>query len=464
MNRRHFTRAALAAAVSLPACVQGPDYTQPDIDPGTAYRQGGTASGTLPDEWWRLFRDDGLNRCVALALNANHDLAAARARVDTARALVGAPLAGWWPQVSAAASATKSRSSEENFQLPSGFTPDLTTSPLRSALDVSYELDLWGRVRRSVEAAEANAAAAADRLAAQRLSIAAEVARVWFLRQSLEHQAGILEETIRWRAKASAMQQSREKAGLITGADSARATAEEELARADLESVKRQRGSAEHALATLCGQAPSRFRIPGSRGWKLPAFGTGLPSSLLRRRPDLRAAEQSVVAANASIGVTQADLLPSFKLLGSGGLQSLDAASVLNWENRVLSAGPSITAPVFTGGRLKANVQAAVARRDEAVAHWRQAVITALREAEDALLDLKGLAAQDRHLAAAETASAATEAIARERYEKQVATYFEVVDANRTLLAIRLTRAQINGQRAASTAALARALGGGWSP
>jgi multidrug efflux system outer membrane protein len=187
-----------------------------------------------------------------------------------------------------------------------------------------------------------------------------------------------------------------------------------------------------------------------------------MPSTLLLRRPDLSALEQTIVAANAEIGVAQAAMLPSFKLLGSGGLQSLNAGSFLNWENRVLSIGPSVTSTVFDGGRLKANVRAAVSRRDEAVAQWRQAVIVAMREVEDALLDLKGLASQDRILSSAAEAAAEANRLALERYEKKITAYFEVIDTSRTLLSIRLARAQIAGQRCAAAAALARALGGGW--
>lgn len=452
----------LFTALLLASCVQGPDYRQPTVDTGSGFKGSADRQGPLPDEWWRLFRDPSLNQLVSRALEANQDLAAARARVDTSRALVGAARSGWWPQADAAVDLTKARSAEGSFQSAPGFTPDLSTTSLRAALDLSYEPDLWGRVRRSVESAEASQNAAEDRLSAQRLSVAAEVARTWFLWHSLRRQAVILDDTVKWRADAAAMQSSREKAGLISGVDVSRAEAELELARSDLETVKRQRGSAEHALAALCGQSPSQFKLPGGGDYHLPVIGPGLPSSLLRRRPDLRAAEQEIVAANARIGVAQAEMLPAFRLLGSGGLQSLDAATVLNWENRVLSIGSAVTAPVLSGGRLKANVQAAVARRDETVAIWRQSVITALREVEDALLDLKGLAAQDVNLAAAETAAARTDAFARERYDKQVANYFEVVDANRTLLSIRLARAQIHGQRAVASTALARALGGGW--
>lgn len=457
-------RLLLLTALLPAACVQGPNYRQPEVSTGGNFRESSAPASPLPDEWWKLFRDPALNRLTEQALQANQDLAAAQARVSTARALVGAARAGWWPQCNAAASLTKARSSEGNLQLPAGFAPDLTTTSLRAGLDLSYEPDLWGRIRRTEEAAAANAAAAGDRLSALRLTIAAEVARVYFLRHTLGRQAAILEETVQWRSDAVSMQASREKAGLVTGADASRATAEMELARADLESIRRQRGSAEHALAALCGLPPSQFKFPRNGGtFRIPTIGPGLPSTLLRRRPDLRAAELNIVAANASIGVAQAEMLPSFKLLGSGGLQSLDAASVLSWENRVLSLGAGITTPVLDGGRLRANREAAISRRDEAVAAWRQSVIAALREVEDALLDLKSLAAQEQNLAAAESAASQTQALARERYDKQVASYFEVVDANRTLLSIRLARTQIQGQRAAAAAALARALGGGWT-
>jgi multidrug efflux system outer membrane protein len=453
----------LVAAALLPSCVQGPDYQNPGAVTGDRWKQSAaSSSAAMPDEWWKLFRDSALNRLVSQSLAANQDLAAARARVETARALVGAAKAGWWPQGNASAGLNSARNSAGNLQLPPGFAPDLTTTSLRAALDVSYELDLWGRVRRQTESAQASLNAAADRVAAQRLSLATEVARTYFLWRSLGMQATVLRETVKWRQDAVEMQTSRQQAGLIAGSDVARAQAELELARADLEFVKRQRGSAEHALAALCGEPPSQFRASEGGAMRVPEIRPGIPSTLLLRRPDLRALEQTIVAANAEIGVAQAAMLPSFKLLASGGLQTLDAGSFLNWENRVLSIGPSVTSTVFDGGRLKANVRAAISRRDEAVASWRQAVIVALREVEDALLDLKSLAAHDNILAAAESAATEANRLALERYDKKITAYFEVVDTSRTLLSIRLSRALIAGQRPAAAAALARALGGGW--
>ena len=316
---------------------------------------------------------------MAQALTANQDLAAARARVDMARALVGAARAGWWPQGNYSGGLTSTRSSAGNVQLPPGFTQDLTSTSLRAAVDLSYEPDLWGRVRRQTESAQASLNAAADRVTAQRLSLAAEVARTYFLWRSLGIQAAVLVDTVKLRQDSVEMQTSKSQAGLIAGADVSRAQAEVELARADLENVKRQRGSAEHALAALCGRPPSQFRVSGGGPLRVPEIRPGMPSTLLLRRPDLRALEGAIVSANAEIGVAQAAMLPSFKLLGSGGLQSLDAGSFLNWENRVLSIGPTVTGTLFDGGRLKANVRAAISRRDEAVAVWRQGVIVALR-------------------------------------------------------------------------------------
>lgn len=454
-------RVTLLLPLLLTGCVVGPGYEQPDAGTGASYREG-TGKTELPDEWWRVFRDSALNAHVEQALAANQNIAAARARVDTARALVGAARSGWWPQATAGASLIKTHTPAGTIQAPPAFSPDLTNSPLRAAIDLSYEPDLWGRIRREEEAARASFDAAADRLAAQRLTIAGEVARTYFLWRSLGQQADILEETRQWRSDFLSLQTSREKAGLVTAVDTSRAKAEVDLARADLENIKRQRGSAEHALASLCGLPPSQFRARSGGPLRVPDIGPGLPSTLLRRRPDIRAAEQDLIAANAKIGVAQAEMLPSFKLIGSAGLQSLDASSILSWENRILSLGPSITAPVLNGGRLKANVAASVARRDEAAALWRQSIITALREVEDALLDLKALAAQDASLASASAAAADADRLARDRYQNKVATYFEVIDANRTLLSIRLARAQIAGQRSTAAAALARALGGGW--
>ena len=209
---------------------------------------------------------------------------------------------------------------------------------------------------------------------------------------------------------------------------------------------------------------PSGFHVAASGGAPAPPhIPVGLPSQLIERRPDIRAAEAQLEAANADIGVAKADFFPSFKLLGSGGFESLSTSTFLDWENRALSIGPSISLPIFNGGKLKASLRAAQSRHAEALAKYRQAVLIGLREVEDSLLDLRSFAHQRQAIAAALAAADDTTKLARVRYDKGLASYFEVVEADRTVLSTRLALAQLDGQRAVASVLLAKALGGGWS-
>lgn len=466
----------LLPLLALAACVKGPEYHRPEVGNvlGLKFKRGGQSSSTrvdqpLPDEWWRAFGSARLNSLVEQAIKGNQDLAAARARLETSRALVGTKRADWFPQLRLPGSATNQRLSESAFgaNLPPEFgnvSDMVKRENYRASLDMSYELDLWGRVKRSVESAEASARAADENLSAQRLLIAAEVARDYFLLRSLDAQIKVLKDTIALRGEALKLQQSRFEGGLANEMDVTRTRTEVELAKSDLTVTERQRGSAEHALAVLCGQPPLTLSIPAGDSLGLPPrIAAGLPSTLLQSRPDIRAAEAELQAASAEIGVSEANLYPIFSLLGSAGLESIDASDFLKWENRVLSIGPSISAPIFQGGRLKANLRAAKSRYDEAIAKYKQTILIALREVEDSLLDLQSYGTQRAALAAAEAAAVETRTLAKVRYEKGLATYFEVVDADRTVLSTRLALVQIDGERYISTVLLAKALGGGWN-
>ncbi len=455
------------AAAALASCTVGPDFQAPELGLTQGWKQSSRVSDQpVPDQWWTLFQDARLNGLVERSLTANQDLQAALARVETARALTGVEKAGWWPSLSMQNSAAYEHLSANSVgaNLPAGATlPRLERDRHRTYLNLNYELDLWGRVRRRVEGARAREQASVDTLDAQRLVIAAEVARTYFQASSLDAQAQIVRETIDLREEARKLQQSRFEGGLANEMDVARARTELELARSDLIAIERQRGAVEHALAVLCGEMPSRFSLADHR--RLPApprVPAGLPSSLLQRRPDLRAAEQNLRAANADIGVAIADFFPAFSLTGNGGLESVGAEDFLEWKSRAASIGPQMTLPIFQGGRLKSNLRAAQARHQESLATFKQTLLTALREVEDSMLDVKAYAGQRSAVSAALAAAQDTSRMARLRYDKGLASYFEVVDADRTVLTTRLTMAQLEGQRLISAVQMLRALGGGW--
>lgn len=452
----------------LASCTVGPDFEMPPVLMPAKWKNGSTSVGDLPppNEWWRLFNSSELNGLVEQSLANNQDLKGALARAETARILVGVQEADWFPQLNMKNAMTYERLSLTSFgaNLPAGIPlPSIHRRRFQNLLELGWELDLWGRVRRGVEGAKANQLAVAETLAAQRLSIAAEVARLYFLTRSLDRQIQVVNDTIGSRQEAQGLQESRFKGGLANEMDVSRAKTEVELARNDLASLERQRGNAENALAVITGQLPSTFRLTRSgRLPGMPRLPGGIPSTLLQRRPDIRAAEQRMREANAKIGVAKASFFPTFQIGGSGGLESIGAAQFYDARSRVLSIGPSMTLPMFQGGRLKANHQASKSQFDETLAAYQQSILTALKEVEDSMVDVKAYGRQQSALNAAISAAGETERLADLRYQKGLASYFEVVEGNRTVLSAKLLAAQVEGQRLIAAVAMLKALGGGW--
>ena len=450
----------------LASCTVGPDFQAPEAPTGNRWRHATTATADLPDEWWTLYCSSTLNRLIDQALRNNQDLAAALARVEMARAMTRVESSAWLPQLGMQNSATLERISGSIFgaNLPAGIPlPPLERDRYQGFLTLNYELDLWGKVRRSVEAARAQQNAAMEEVAARRLIVAAEVARTSFLLASLDGQRSILRETISLRQEALKLQQSRFQGGLANEMDVARARTELSLAENDLTGVERQRSNAFNALATLCGTTPSELDLPSSLSLPpAPRITAGMPTTLLRRRPDLRVAELKLREANARVGIATAEFFPSFTLIGSGGIESIGAEDFMNWKNKAGSIGPQFTVPLFQGGRLRGNLRSTQARYQESVANFRQSVLTALQEVENATVDLNAYSRQRKQVGAALAAAQETSRLARLRYEKGLASYFEVVDADRTVLTTRLLQAQLDGQRLTASVQLIRALGGGW--
>jgi multidrug efflux system outer membrane protein len=457
----------LLGVLALGSCTVGPDFQRPDSAGTSKWKEARAVEGApLPDTWWRLFNDRDLTKLVERALAANPELTAARARVATSRALVGTDRARLFPTLNFNGSAGISRLSEPSAtrNMPAGFAIDLDSQRYRGTFDLAYDADLWGRNKRQLEASVAQAAASEEMFFWQRLGVASEVARQYFLVRGLDAQQSVLEETIKSRKGTLDIQQSKADAGLSDALPSSQARTELELARNDLAIVERQRGAAEHALAVLCGTRPADFSLAQrSASGALPRIHAGLPAEVLNRRPDVRAAELNLRSANARIGVAQAAFYPNFSLSAGAGLESLDVKDFLNWESRVLALGAGLAAPVLDGGLNKASYQAALSRRDESLANYRNALLVALREVEDALVDLKGLAGSRRALDQALVSAGETQRLTQERYDKGLSSYLEVVDAGRTVLRIQLVIAQLDAQQRITLAALAKALGGGWS-
>ena len=451
----------LPTALLLGSCKLGPDFKLPAASGGNQWKEARDTTATpLPDDWWRFFGDAKLNQLVARSLAANNDLAAAKARVETSRALVGVDRARLFPTLDVAASAGIDRTS--GHVLNSQFMK-LTNEDYRGSFKLAYDPDLWGRNQRLLESSSAQADASAALFDAQRLGLATEVARQYFVLRGLDAQQAVVKDTLASRKEALDLQQSKTDAGLTDGLATSRARTELELANNDLAVVQRQRGSAEHALAVLCGTRPADFAVPPKVvELPLPGIRAGLPAGVLLRRPDVRASGLQLRAANAQIGVAQTAFYPNFSLLGEAGLESLSLSNFLAAESRILSLGAGAVAPVFDAGANKARLAAARSGYDEALAGYRQTLLVALGEVEDALVDLKGLARSRSALEAALASSKDSRQLSQERYNQGLTSYLEVVDADRTVLQTRLALSAVDAQHRISLAALAKALGGGW--
>lgn len=455
---------AIAAGLSFlfVGCVQGPDYSRPTVPTQAGWKESTTAvtnAPVLPEEWWTIFNDAELNALEAQAVAANQDLKRAVARVTEARALARVSKSELFPNITAGGSYSYNRLSENTDTA----APTLEFDEFNHSVDLSYELDVWGRVRRNIEASNADAAAVTTDLQVVLLTLTADVARNYHLIRSLDNEQAVSEATIALRKDTLQLQQTRNQAGLINEVDVTRARTELANVEADLQAIIRSRGQVEHALAVLCGQPPGEFTVaPVKTSVLPPEVPAGLPSSLLERRPDIVSAEQQLEAASARIGVAKTAFLPTIKLTSTTGLASADLGTLVDWPSRIASFGPSISVPIFEGGRNRANLKASEARYEQSVARYRGTILNAFREVEDSLSDLSTLAMQAAAMNRALAAARDTVTLANERYRQGLSSYLDVVDAQRVALQAERQDVQLRGQRAVSTILLAKALGGGW--
>lgn len=448
--------------LSAAGCAVGPNYARPTVPTQTTWKETAvvTNAPVLPTEWWTIFKDSELNDLEAQAVVANQDLKHAVARVSEARALARVSKSELFPSISANGSYSRNRLSENSATTPS-LDPDFNA--YSGSFDLDYELDVWGRVRRSVEAANADATSVATDLQVVLLTLTADVARNYQLLRSSDNEKLVIEATIKLRRDAVQLQETRNKAGLINEMDVTRARTELANVESEFQAVARRRAQVEHALAVLCGQPPANFAVtPRATNILPPEIPVGLPSSLLQRRPDVVAAEQTLEAANARIGVAKAAFFPVIKLTGAAGYASADLSTIVDWPSRFAQFGPSISVPIFQGGRNVATLKAAEARYEQNVATYRGSVLGAFREVDDSLSDLRTLALQAEAVNRGLVSARDTVSLASERYQKGLTSYLDVVDAEREALKAERQDVQLRGDRAVSTILLAKALAGGW--
>jgi len=330
-------------------------------------------------------------------------------------------------------------------------------------LDLSYEVDLWGRVRRSFRAAREQAQASAAAYQNVLLSLQADVAQTYFMIRSIDLDRHVVAETIELRKKNLTLVEALHQGGADSALDVGQAQTELASAEADLVGLELQRAQLENALAVLCGQTSSSFSLAETdRLYQPPEIPIGLPADLLERRPDVAEAERSMAAASEGIGIAKAAFFPSIQLTGTAGVESAQLKDIFNWENRIWSIGPNINLPLFEGGRNRAGVERAEAAYQEAVAQYRSQVLVAFHEVEDGLVGLRLLKEQFEDQTRAVDAAKQVADLSRNRYKEGLASYFEVVLADRTALENQILAYQLNGQRIVTTILLIKALGGGW--
>ena len=447
----------------------GPDYRRPTVPTAGQFADaelGNWKEATPADEiargdWWTIFHDPNLDNLERQAAENNQDLKAAVARVTQARALARNAKADFFPSLTFDPSASRGRSSDNGLNR----LPNQLGNDFRVPLDLTYELDLWGRVRRSFEGANADAQARVAAFENTLLILKADVAQNYFALRTLDTERAILRNTIHLRSEALDLVNARYKGGASSELDVSRAETELTSTKAELLAVDRRRAEIEHALAVLVGQPASEFAVkelPLDGNTLPPVIPAGLPGDLLERRPDIAEAERLLAAANARIGVAKAAFFPVVRITGTAGFESFDVESLFNWESRVWSIGPSVTLPLFQGGRNRANLKRSRAAYEENVANYRQRILVAFKEVQDALTGARLLseqaAVQDQSRASARN----TADISNKRYRAGLVSYLEVVDSERTALGAERESARIAGQRLVTSIQLVKALGGGW--
>lgn len=462
------SRRSLALLVMLAsACSVGPDYRRPEVVVPTVYKELGDWKTAEPSDdlargpWWERYGDAELSRLEQQVTEANQNLVAAEARFRQARALVSNARADWWPTVTIGVSATRAH---QSANLGSTFASGSTNNRYAMPIEASWELDLWGRIRRNVESSEASAQASAADLESSRLSLQTSLATSYFQLRSLDGQRKLFDDTVDTFARSLDLTRKRFEQGVASRGDVAQAETQLESARAQAIDVGLARAQLEHAIAVLVGVPASDFSVAAAPlDATPPAIPAGVPSTLLERRPDVAAAERTVASANAQIGVATAAYYPTVSLGASGGFESSDVESWLEWPARIWSFGPSVTETVFDGGKRGALTAQARGAYDEQVATYRQTVLAAFQNVEDQIAALRYLedesARQERAVAAARDSVRIT----MSQYKAGIVSYLNVAVVQASALSNERTAVDLMGRRMVASVLLVQAVGGGWS-
>ncbi|MEW6544679.1 MAG: efflux transporter outer membrane subunit [Nitrospirota bacterium] len=482
---RGLHRAALAW-LALAGCVQGPDYQKPAVEVPQAWDAMGAglaqpgvpvSADKVPEaRWWLEFQDEELNGLIERALIANHDVRRAASRVMEGRATMVAAGAGLYPQVNVQGAYSRieiSRNTLAGLGLASGggASPQTFATPgkgfdlYNAPADLRWELDLWGRIRRGMEAASAEADALEQDRRAVVLSLISDLGQAYFRLRELDEQITIAEKNLALRKDSLGIIQTRASVGLASELDVKRAEVLVAESAAQIPEFRRLREVELHHIEVLCGARPGTLALlpkPLRHVVVQPEIPVGLPSQLLERRPDILQAEQTLVAANARIGEARAYFFPRLSITGQGGVQSVDFRNWFSSNSQTYSIGPSVTLPIFLGGTNVARLDAAEARYAQMLEAYQQTILNAFREVADLLVSIRNRTDQrEQQRLQVQAAQTALE-LAQVRYKEGLVTYLDVLEAERTMLNAELQLVQTERARLADMVGLFKALGGGW--
>jgi len=461
---------AVLCAMWLAACTVGPDYKRPQAATAPAWqtdsywRLAQPSHASLAQDWWLSFNEPILNDLEQQALAQNQTLAAASAHYAQARATLANTTAQQVPEVDLSADAQRLKISK-NRPLTSYSTPNQTTvqNDLQFGPSISYDTDLFGRIRREVEGAKASAEQSRDDLANAQLVLTTDLASTYFTLRELDAEIDVLNQSVTLQGKALDYVTGQHDLGAVSGLDVLQQQSELDSTRVQAQLLLNQRAQAEHAIAALVGVPAPQFSIaPKVIAGTVPAIPLGVPSDLLQRRPDIASAERAMAAANAQIGVAKAAFFPSLMLNPSIGWQATDFANLLSAPSLMWTLGSAAGQVIFDGGRRAANVDFADAGYQAAEANYRQAVLTAFQQVQDGVTGLSVLdgAAQQSHAAVSDAQRLLS--LANDRYSGGLVAYLDVINAQQSLLTSERQDVQIHGQQLTLSVALVKALGGGW--
>jgi len=470
-SRRAAVGGGLAGvALLLAGCVAGPDYVRPEVATPPAWKLEEPWRAGAPDDaapkgpWWERFGDARLDALQRQAIAQSPTLVLASARLEQARALVRVASAGQGLNANLAARATRQHISA-NRPLTSYGSANFSTvqNDFVPLLVVSYELDIAGRVRRTVESAEASADQSAADLENTRLLLGADLATAYFNMRATDIELDVLDRSIALQRRALDFISARHDLGAASGLEVAQQQALLDTTLTQVDLLRRQRGLFEHAVATLAGTPAPAFELASDiAAIEPPTVPLGVPSDVLQRRPDVASAERAMAAANAQIGVASAAFYPSITISPVLGFETRSLTSLFDASSVLWSFGATVTQPLLSGGRLNANVDLARANYDATVANYRRVVLTAMQEVEDGITGLAALERADRQArTAVETARKVLE-LAVARYQGGATTFLDVLAAQQSLLSAERLAAQLGGQRLLTSVFLIKALGGDW--